>query len=54
MQAAAMAATARPAAGAATGAATGAASGHHWPSIGSKDFDMAGAAFARSFDRLIA
>lgn len=49
MQAAAMAATARPAAGAATGAA-----GHHWPSIGSKDFDMAGAAFARSFDRLIA
>lgn len=41
-----MAATARPAAGA--------ASGHHWPSIGSKDFDMAGAAFARSFDRLIA
>lgn len=50
MQATAMAATARPAAG----AATGAASGHHWPSIGSKDFDMAGAAFARSFDRLIA
>lgn len=35
-------------------AATAAAVGHHWPSIGSKDFDMAGAAFARSFDRLIA
>lgn len=49
MQAAAMAA-----AGAAATAATAAAVGHHWPSIGSKDFDMAGAAFARSFDRLIA
>lgn len=49
MQAATMAA-----AGAAATTATAAAVGHHWPSIGSKDFDMAGAAFARSFDRLIA
>lgn len=50
MQAATMAA----AGAAAATTATAAAVGHHWPSIGSKDFDMAGAAFARSFDRLIA
>lgn len=42
------------AAAGAAAATTAAAVGHHWPSIGSKDFDMAGAAFARSFDRLIA
>lgn len=49
-----MAATAQAAAAGGAAGAAGAAAGHRWPSIGSKDFDMAGAAFARSFDRLIA